>query len=568
MTMAIRRGFVLGLPVVATQTLLVAVISLVSLSTHVVSGDDTQVVAKTVYGEILGSNTGSCKVFRGVPYARSPDGERRFKPPGPPLPWGPTLILHTLKDGPGCPQANCSQHIPALGCPPETSENCLFLNIFVPVAKPRSSAGHPVMFWIHGGNFRRGFGGGPLYDGQHIANSSNVIVVSINYRLGALGFLTSSSGGLRGNFGLMDQRKAMEWVKENIAFFDGDPNSVTLFGQSAGAMSVATHLASARSAGLFHKAILESEPFGIYMRSKEDAERMAAIFFKTLGCAADDPQCWQYKPTRFIMEAQAEASKHLVDLINLLEIFIPWTPTIDGDEVVEEPLFSFQKGNIADIPIIIGTVSEECVMYIYGVSPVKKIPEAEYNLAMDVKFGRHASDVQKMYVYKDTGSGDTRDHIAVLGTDYVFRCPTRNTTRSVVSSPERSQPVYRYIFNHSMSFDGWGPVLSYCMHRVCHGSELVFIFQPNISSIGQHYTPEELVMSNKLIQLWTNFAHTGNPNSPHTVPDFIWQEYHSVSKDNGWMGTINITANAFTEFLDVDYESERCDFWDQYGYRD
>jgi acetylcholinesterase/cholinesterase len=201
--------------------------------------------------------------------------------------------VQTVGDPPGCPQSlPCDLPFPSLLCPKTVTEDCLFLNLFSPLsALPDSRL--PVMVFFHGGNFLRGYSGGFLYDGQYIANTTSTIVVTVNYRLAAIGFLVygRDSDAIEGNFGFKDQRLALQWVQDNIAAFGGDPGEVTIWGQSAGAVSVALHMTTVRSSGLFNKAIMESEPIKITLKDKTDALRLGRDLARELGCGNNDISC-------------------------------------------------------------------------------------------------------------------------------------------------------------------------------------------------------------------------------------------------------------------------------------
>ena len=219
---------------------------------------------ETTYGSVRGFDNGDSYAFLGIPYAASPEGDLRFKPAVEPSAWDG--VLNATQFSPGCPQ-RCPLHLD-LVCPNESSEDCLYLNVYVPKGNPPSAEGWPVFVWIHGGGFQIGAGGTKLYGGNAFT-TENVILVTLNYRLGALGWLVVSeeegNGGeidaesiINGNFGLSDQRLALKWVRDNIGNFGGNENKVTLGGESAGAMSVLVHMVSPASEGLFDRAVIES----------------------------------------------------------------------------------------------------------------------------------------------------------------------------------------------------------------------------------------------------------------------------------------------------------------------
>lgn len=217
------------------------ILSVLIFSIHASYGqpiDDDQLLIQTKSGLVRGtkSASGHTRVFRAIPYATPPIGDLRWSPPEAVPSWGNNTINATM-DPPGCPQL-CN--LPPHGCPPTVSEDCLFLNIFTPSTPSMDNSDDepmsklPVMVFIHGGNFKQGYAGGLLYDGTHLVEYTDVILVAINYRLGALGQLWSIEAGMSGNYGFLDQKMAMKWIWSNIEYFGGDQSRITLFGQSAG----------------------------------------------------------------------------------------------------------------------------------------------------------------------------------------------------------------------------------------------------------------------------------------------------------------------------------------------
>lgn len=309
----------------------------------------------TGYTDSLGSS-----VFRGIPYGEAPIGSLRFQPPVPKKDW--SSAISAVRDGKACMQ-QCE--LPPHTCPEEgMSEDCLFLNVFAP---NRTTSKVPVMVYFHGGNYKQGLAGGPLYNGTYLVASSQVVIVVANYRLGALGYVAYPDAGLNGNYGLLDQQAALQWVQRNIASFGGDPNRVTVFGQSAGAGSIATHLISPLFKGLFHGAILQSNPFTIPFRDSQSMPKIAAALLKNAGCAAGDVNCLKALPAEQIIEAQVKTEVDL-DAVgdSLLHAFLPWTPVVEGQIVPKQPLVAFEAGETHDVPVMMGTVLDESVPFIYG----------------------------------------------------------------------------------------------------------------------------------------------------------------------------------------------------------
>jgi carboxylesterase type B len=264
-------------------------------------------IVATLYGKIQGKYTSTAQVFTSIPYARPPTNELRWKYPVPPEPW--EGVIETVADPPGCPQSiPCNLPLPELTCPKRVTEDCLYLNVFTPLSA-QPDAKIPVMVFFHGGNFLRGYSGGFLYDGQYIANTSSTVVVTVNYRLGAIGFLVFGEGSdaIEGNYGFKDQRLALHWVQDNIAAFGGDPGQVTIWGQSAGAVSVALHMTTVRSSGLFNKAIMESEPIELTLKDRKHALKLGTDFSKELGCGDKDNIACLYSKNITLISAVEDA---------------------------------------------------------------------------------------------------------------------------------------------------------------------------------------------------------------------------------------------------------------------
>ncbi|XP_077989481.1 cAMP-regulated D2 protein-like [Glandiceps talaboti] len=510
----------------------------------------------TQYGDILGVYVDNAQVFFGVPYAAPPTGQYRWKPPRQPASWSPN-IYNATTDPPACPQ-QC--HLPPHTCPNKTSEDCLSLTLFSPLNSTPSSK-YPVMVFFHGGNFRQGSGYSLLQDGRYIANHTNTIVIFVNYRLGALGFLVAGKGegAATGNYGFLDQRLALEWVRDNVNNFGGDPGKVTIFGQSAGAQSVALHLASPKSDHLFHYAIMESEPFTLPYRTRSDAEKQAKNFASDLGCKDSDVDCMRGKSADDVVVAQQNSSTEIVNIFKLLELFEPWGPFVDGNEITQQSYDAFKNGNFQKKPIIIGTTSDEARanLFVAIPKPMDKLQYYEYVIAILLQ---HSLKV--LVKYPPTKSGDQREQLSAIGHPFLFVCAKRSVLREISS---RGVPVWTYVFDHAMSFDGWGPDFSFCVNHSCHGSELPYLFH-SVQLVGLHYTDAEKVLADSMVTYWGNFAHTGNPNGEsgresndvmQGVKDGLieWPAYDTEAAKY-----INLTTP--NNNIRDHYLGNECDFWD------
>jgi carboxylesterase type B len=514
-------------------------------------------------GQIQGKLTpdGLARAFRGIPYADPPTGDYRWAAPRSINPWN--SILNAEQDGAGCIQ-KC--HLPPIACPPVQSEDCLFLNVFTPrldtIAQPL-----PVMAFLPGGAFLNGYGGGPLYDGRYIANTTNTILVVIQYRLGLMGF--GANEALSGNFGFFDQQMALHWIQDNIAAFGGDPKRVTLFGQSAGAMSTALHLTADSSRGLFHQAILESEPFALPMRSPTQMHSVFGAFAKNVGCAPDDLTCLRDVTSDNVRTGQFKTFHDIIlDIKRPLEAFVPFTPLIGGNSVFQkQPMQALLDGNFTAMPLMITNTREEGNLFVHAAfgKPMSKL---EYDVVITALYSlKHALSVGLRYPAGHTT--DARPTASRLATDSIFLCPNRNVTRALANGANKNEPVYYGLFDHALKYpkEVWGNQ-TYCYNVSCHGEELPFVFH-SISATppGQfEMTPGELTLSAQMVLSWTNFAHTGNPNhmsdlsraasrAAHVnVPTLNWPEYATSSSKS-----LNFSVPSNDETF---FDDDVCNWWD------
>eukprot|EP01084_Bolivina_argentea_P286122 490782_1 len=530
----------------------------------------------TQSGLIKGTINNKIRMFQSIPYANPPINNLRWADPEPITPWGNNTIDANI-DPPGCIQIRATQ-MPHIN-PKYTSEACLFLNIFTPLTTlPDGSPNDniPVMVFIHGGNFKLGYSGGMLYNGSIFANATNTIIAAINYRLGPLGFLWSIEAGMEGNFGFRDQQIALKWIKENIQFFGGNSDKITIFGQSAGAMSVALHLmqTSTDDADLYNYAIMESEPFGLPMRDTKTWGYLPHQFMNYTGC---DPNifdnntpgelwtCLRNRTVSQILFAQKLIEGEiLVDFDHFLQIFMPWTPTMGTNLFIEQPLFAFQKGKLRDIPWMIGTTKNEGKSFIYGAFPEPISFEMVF-ATLVVMVGREDAEQIVVHYPPPVNVTDYRDYFSLIATDGIFACPTRNATASHEMINEFKDLVYLYHFNHASSFNEqmWEANMTECWNKsVCHGEELIFVFHPNTGPIDANYTEEETELAITMETYWTQFAKYGNPQS--AINNNVNTEW--VPFTLGSEPSIQFQTNDVVVQSNFDRTQNQCDFWDSLGY--
>jgi acetylcholinesterase/cholinesterase len=507
----------------------------------------------TDLGPVLGHYNGQGVVeYTGIRYARAPVDSLRFEPPQSPDPSTELFVANV--DAPGCPQA-CN--LPPGNCPPVTDEDCLFLSVFTP-SSPAPEGGYDVFVWIHGGAYTQGYGNSPLYNGTEYA-MKDIIGVAINYRLGALGFMASES--MDGNYGFLDQRLALEWVQRNIKNFGGNPDKVTIGGQSAGGMSMATHMASPNSAGLFSSVIMESNPWALPFHTRETAGKNADEMADYLNCAHDDVACFKSKSVDEIVEAENNAIS--INMKNLFINFVPFSPLIlEGGELPKQPLDAFHDGEFNQVPIIMGRVKNDAWMFILELF-TEPLGKYEYNAAVKAIFGRkNGKEILTRYPADMFGNpDDTRDVLDVLGTDLLFHCPVRYVNNGWASNGV-SIPSFSYRYEHYLSFDCWGPGYEFCYEGfVCHGSELPMVF--NVYSDGVEFTyyptDEELTLTGQMISYWSNFIKTHDPNQGDSSVPLTWPAY--TGSDDTW-----ILFDVDQLSTESQFHSSNCDMWDEMGY--
>ncbi len=436
-------------------------------------------VAATTSGPVQGQAVNDIAVFRGVPFAASPVGDRRWREPQPVQPWSD--VRQTISVAPSCPQK------PGLslangGDPGQLDEDCLYLNVFTPRAD--SGARLPVMVWIHGGALIFGSGGLAIYDGSALARRG-VVIVTVNYRLGPLGFfahpaLDKENPGGAVNFGLLDQIAALRWVQANIGAFGGDPSKVTISGQSAGAQSVLALMASPLSQGLFRAAIAES-PYGLPSHTRAKASSVGVAIANAVGLPGSGASMTALRNIPATRLASLEDNA-----LSLAPGFIV------GDKAVPSPLLqAFQKGREAAVPLIIGSNSDDAsVVVSFGVDPAQLVK----------KMGRARVLVRSYY----PGVSDERQLGREVARDVVFTA----FARRIAYLHSAKAPTWRYYFSHpAPSSTG-----------TAHGAEIPFVFGTVAACQCMDRSPTSLdsAVERRVGDRWAAFASTGKPTGDPT----------------------------------------------------
>ncbi|GAA4155373.1 carboxylesterase/lipase family protein [Leifsonia shinshuensis] len=472
-------------------------------------------VVVTAAGAVRGVAGERASSWKGIRYAQPPTGARRWRAPVAAEPWEGCVDATAF--GAAAPQ----KRVPAidLGPDPVLDEDCLFLNVWRPEGGAESK---PVMVWIHGGAYTYGSASQPLFDGTELAATGDVVVVTLNYRIGPLGFLDLSSFSdaehvFDSNLALRDVLLALEWVRDNIAAFGGDAGRVTVFGESAGGGLVTTLLATPAAAGLFHAAIAESSPASsIYGR--ERARAVAERFLAAAQVAPDDLDAVRDLPVDTIVAAGAEVYN---DVPSTIPGTLAFAPVVDGDLVPEHPITVLSEGRGHPVPLVIGTNRDEATLFKFMKSPLIPITrdsiERMFALMMEDNPGLvppERDDVLAVYA-------GVREKVRGLdiATDIGFRMPAV----WVASGHSRVAPTRLYRFDYAT------PMLRLMGIRAAHATELPYVWGDLHSQkkdptflLGGRRTGEAL--SARLLGRWTAFATTG-------VPGDDWPAYDENGRD-------------------------------------
>ncbi|XP_066564946.1 neuroligin-1 [Amia ocellicauda] len=570
--------------------------------------DDTDPVVTTNYGKVRGFKKelnneilGPVIQFLGVPYAAPPTGERRFQPPEPPSPWSD--IRNATQFAPVCPQTILEGRLPEVMLPvwftnsleivstyvQDQSEDCLFINIYVPTEdvkriskecarKPgkkicrkggpltkkqnddlgdnegaededirESGSPKPVMVFIHGGSYMEGTGN--MFDGSILASYGNVIVITVNYRLGVLGFLSTGDQAAKGNYGLLDQIQALRWTSENIAFFGGDPLRITVFGSGAGASCVnlltLSHYSegnrwSNSTKGLFQRAIAQSGTALSSWAVSFQPAKYARMLAKKVGCNQQDTvelvECLQKKHYKELVDQDIQPARY----------HIAFGPVIDGDVIPDDPQILMEQGEFLNYDIMLGVNQGE------GLKFVELIVDNENGVQANDFDYAVSSFVDDLYGYPQ-GKDILRETIKFMYTDWADRHNPETRRKTLLALFTDHQWVAPAVATADLHSSFGSPTYFYAFYHHCqteqvpawadaaHGDEIPYVF--GLPMIGPtelfpcNFSKNDVMLSAVVMTYWTNFAKTGDPNQPvpqdtkfiHTKPnrfeEVAWTRY-------------------------------------------
>ena len=471
---------------------------------------------------------GDVSVFRGLAFAAPPVGDLRWKPPVPPATFSGVRLAE--RSGPACWQARTSDNSVYARGNLDRSEDCLTLNVFT--AAVDDSAGLPVMVWFHGGSNTAGHGGAQIFDGTNLA-ARGAVVVTANYRLGPLGFLAhpaltaESEQAASGNYGLLDKIAALQWVQDNIEAFGGDASNVTIFGQSAGSMSVCALMASPLAEGLFHKAIGQSAAcFNRYTRDPSGEARGTEL-------------------AKFLLPDQAKISAKDLRSIDSDQLLAAATDSgwdrgggliaIDDSVLPEAPQTTFAKGKQAKIPVLLGFLANEGIELL----PLNEgLTESQFDAYLDQRFDELATPIKQAYEAERLISPGLAQRS--IETDLFMALPMR---RWAAYQAAIGMPSYLYFMDYvppayqiyradqpNLHLPG-GPRSA----GAYHSGDLAFVFN-NVGKTGDFWNEDDLTMANRISDYWTGFAKTGDPNGRDQP---TWETY-AASTHNTMM--LNLTG--------------------------
>jgi para-nitrobenzyl esterase len=490
-------------------------------------------------GQLQGERDGATRRFLGIPFAEPPVGDLRWKAPQPNQPWKD--VRDATEFGGRCAQG------PSLQSSASDSEDCLYLNVWTADPPPAEPA--PVMVWFHGGGNQNGATddlvplgvGGLFYDGRTLAEDHGVVVVTTNYRLGPFGFFhhpaLAEEGSPLGNQGILDQRRALEWVQGNIAAFGGDPDNVTIFGESAGSFDVCFHIASPGSAGLFHRAISQSGGCTSRMDEPADLAAGVAAFAEAMKCTGDDPlACLRGKPVPDLLTEPPVDGAPPAPLPggDGYQGGTPrwgFGPMVDGTIVPDQPRALFDAGEVAQVPYILGSNTDEGTLFHIGGTAVAD--EEEYMAALERRFGLTES-LLIAQVYPVAEYPTPQDALVRVTGDGSLVCSTHDTARRAAAA---GLPVWLYNFDYPIPIPG----LEFL--GATHGAEIAFVF-------GTVDGEAQATLGAAMRGYWTRLAATGDPNGDGATP---WPAFSADADSRMNLDEASSVVN--------DFRSVECGYW-------
>ncbi len=479
-------------------------------------------VVKTGGGLIRGVEAqGICR-FLGIPYGASTAGAARFMPPRPVQPW--SGVRDAASFGDSCPQVPLGLSPFARGTPgqpppppnpvqkqfaaffsrrlpePAQSEDCLVLNVWTPAA---DGAKRPVMVWLHGGGFAVGSGSGPTYDGTHLAKRGEVVVITINHRLNGFGYLylgdlAGTSFAQSGNVGMLDVVAALQWVRDNISGFGGDPHNVTIFGESGGSGKVSVVCALPAAKGLFHKAIMQSGPC-LQISNRERGTAIARQLLKDLGLSADQAgELQKIDATKLAAAFDAADSKVVPRVLGFGPMGL--IPLVDGSTILHHPFDQEAASESAHVPFLVGSTKDEAVLFTAPFPKWGQFTEADIVELTRPMAGARAADA--VALYRKLHPHDAPSYLlADIVTDFWMRQAANRVAE--LKAKQGRAPAFVYVLEWEVNSDLRSP----------HGTDNFMVFDNIDTSSAIQNAPGAQAVADQMSAAWAAFAHTGDPNT-------------------------------------------------------
>lgn len=456
-------------------------------------------IVETTSGKVRGTTSTSLSAFKGIPYGAPTSGKKRFQPPQKPEPWGG--VRDTVKYGARSPQpagGMATLHaIVGAGEPEAESEDCLCLNVWTPA--PGDGGKRPVLFWCHGGGFTMGSGSSAFYDGANLARRGDVVVVTVNHRLGPVGYcylgdLAGEQFTASGNVGILDLVAALEWVRDNIASFGGDPANVTIFGESGGGAKVSVLMAMPAARGLFHKAIVQSGP-ALRVSNREAATQRAEKLLSALGISAREISQLQNLPLERLFEANTKINPNGL---------AGWSPVLDGQIIPQHPFDPLAPAISANVPLLIGTNKDEATLFLLNDTSLPTLDEEGLSKRVQAFAGSATEQLITAYRTAQPESSPAALFAALAG-DRMMRI--NSITLAERKHAQGEAPVFMYLF-------AWETPVMDGRLKACHALDIPFVFD-NLAS-ARRFTgdlPECQAIADKMSEFWLTFARTGVPGS-------------------------------------------------------